>query len=247
MDTDIMKQRVIFFRVDGAIIPHCLNEFPDHVLDNTYNADVKNRNTFNPHYDSVIFDWMMKNDFKLKPEMSNEAMFYWVCGHIFGWDELVEKERIMEKDERGVVVKQHETQDKSHRKYISNQKGSYFFWDEETMSHPGTRKWVPLEEAGTTRRDTAFNYFKTRVLAQKKDLFYNLIKNEVTTKGIGYFEGVIQGIINNGIDDYINLLLCTDKSSVTYSQRGNGGELELIMKEFEYISRDFKNQLSNLN
>lgn len=247
MDTDIMKQRVIFYRVDGAIIPYCLNEFPDHVIDSGYNKDVRNKHTFNPHYDNTIFDWMQANDFKLKPEMSNEAMFYWVCGHIFGWDEIIETERIMEKDERGIVVKEKDKEDKAHRKFISCQKGNYYYWDEETMSRPGIKKWVPLEEAGTKRRDTAFNYFKTRVLPEKKDLFYSLIKSEVSSKGISYYQGIIDGIISRGIDDFINQLVCSDKSSITYSQKGNGGELQAIMMEFEYLSRDLKNTLSNLN
>ncbi len=248
MATEIMKQRVIFYRVDGAIIPYCLNEFPDHVLDREYSSVVKNRDTFNPHYDKNVFDWMQQNDFKLKPEMSNEAMFYWACGQIFGWDnELIETERIMEKNEKGEVVKQQGKEERPHIKYICCMKGSYYYWDAEVMERPGIRKWVPLEHAGTTRRDTAFNYFKTQVLPSKKELFRQLIKDEVSSKGIAYYNGKIDGIIQGRIDDYINLLVCSDKSSITYSQKGNSGELQLIMQEFQYICKDLKNALSNLN
>lgn len=247
MDTEIMKQRVIFYRVDGAIIPYCLNEFPDHVVEAEYNKIVRNKHTFNPHYDQNVYDWMLKNDFKLKPEMSNEAMFYWACGHIFGWEDIIETERIMEKNDRGEIVREQAKEDRKHRKFISCQKGSYYYWDEEAMSRPGTKKWVPLEHAGTRRRDTAFNYFKTQVLPQKKELFLDLIRNEVSSKGVAYYNGIIDGIIQGGIEDFINLLVCSDKSSVTYSQNGNSGEMQAIMNEFEYICRDLKNTLSNLN
>lgn len=247
MDTEIMKQRVIFYRVDGAIIPYCLNEFPDHVLSNEYEKVVRNKNTFNPHYDKNVYDWMLKNDFKLKPEMSNEAMFYWVCGHIFGWDDIIESERIMERNDKGEVVKQQSTELRPHRKYISCQNGSYFYWDEEAMPRPGTKKWVPLEQSGTKRRDTAFNYFKTQVLPIKKEIFHDLIKGEVSSKGIAYYNGIVDNIVRAGIDDYINLLVCSNMNSITYSQKGNGGELEAIMAEFEYLSKDLKNTLSNLN
>lgn len=247
MDTEIMRQRVIFYRVDGAIIPYCLNEFPDHILENDYNLIVRNKHTFNPHYDNNVYDWMLQNDFKLKPEMSNEAMFYWVCGHIFGWEDIVETERIMERNERGEVVKQQSSEQRPHRKYISCQANGYHYWDEETMSRPGVRKWVPLEQSGTKRRDTAFNFFKTQVLPNKKELFHDLIKNEVSSKGIAYYNGIIDNIIKGGIDDFINLLVCSNMSSITYSQKGNSGELQAIMTEFEYLSRDLKNTLSNLN
>ncbi len=247
MDTEIMKQRVIFYRVDGAIIPYCLNEFADHVIAKEYENVVRNKSTFNPHYDKNVYDWMLKNDFKLKPEMSNEAMFYWVCGHIFGWDDIIESERIMERNEKGEVLKQQSTELRPHRKYISCQNGSYCYWDEEAMPRPGTKKWVPLESAGTKRRDTAFNYFKTQVLPTKKEIFHDLIKSEVSSKGIAYYNGIVDNIVKAGIDDYINLLVCSNMSSITYSQKGNGGELEAIMAEFEYLSRDLKNTLSNLN
>ena len=132
-------------------------------------------------------------------------------------------------------------------KYICCMKGNYYYWDAEVMERPGIRKWVPLEHAGTTRRDTAFNYFKTQVLPAKKELFRQLIKDEVSSKGIAYYNGKIDGIIQGRIDDYINLLVCSDKSSITYSQKGNSGELQLIMQEFQYICKDLKNALSNLN
>ena len=86
---DFMKQKIIFYRADGAIIPYCIGAFDDLTFEREYNSLVmdtlqENSTSFNPHFDKELFMEMKAKDFKLKPEMQNEAMLYWNCGSFFG-------------------------------------------------------------------------------------------------------------------------------------------------------------------
>ena len=249
--SDVMKQKIIFYRVDGAILPYCIGAFDEHTVQREYERFVQESmssgsTAFNPHFDAVIFAEMKKNDFKLKPEMKNEALFYWVCGQIFGWSTIKEQEREMKRDEKGNVLA--EDKDKGelveHTKYIANIKNKYYFWDEEAMAGK-MQKWVPIDGAGTQRRDTAFNYFKTVILPQKKEVFANLIKERVNTEGKQRYELMIKSIVDAGLEDYINRLLCTNKSSVTFFS-SEGGEIKLIREEFEYLTKHLFNALITL-
>ena len=107
---DSMKQKIIFYRSDMAIIPYCIGSFDDMTVEREYNslildAGQARTTSFNPHFDRQMFTEMRLKDFKLKPEMQNEAILYWVCGHIFGWQPIKEIMYLMQKDINGIPQK----------------------------------------------------------------------------------------------------------------------------------------------
>ena len=247
--SDVMKQKIIFYRVDGAIIPYCIGAFDEFTVKTEYEdrvvaAMASGSTTFNPHFDAEIFADMKKNDFKLKPEMKNEAMFYWVCGQLFGWTEIMEEEREMKKDEKGNVLSEDKDKGKleGHSKYIACIKAKYYYWDDEALAGKN-EKWVSLDN--TSRRDTAFNYFKTVVLPQKKELFNTLIKQEFNKNGQQYWHGKIDSKTKEGLEAYINKVVCSNKSSVTYFS-SESGEIKLIQQEFDFLSKNLYNALVSL-
>lgn len=249
---EVMKQKIIFYRVDGAILPYCIEAFDPYTVSSEYEAQIKaamssGAITFNPHFDAEIYEDMLKNDFKLKPEMKNEALFYWVCGQIFGWTTIPEEEKEMRRDEKGMVIgedKNAEKQIVEHPKYIANIKKKYYYWDEEAMEG-SMQKWQPIDGAGTARRDTAYNYFKSIILPQKKEFFHTLIKQEFSRMGNEYWRLKIEQIGKSGIEEYINRLLCSNKISTTYFQ-DNGGEIQVIREEFDFIQKQLYTVLSSL-
>ena len=249
---EVMKQKIIFYRFDGAILPYCIEAFDPYTVSSEYENQIKaamasGSITFNPHFDAEIYEDMIKNDFKLKPEMKNEALFYWVCGQIFGWTTIPEEEKEMRRDEKGMIIgedKNAEIQMVEHPKYIANIKKKYYYWDEEAMEGK-MQKWQPIDGAGTSRRDTAFNYFKSVILPNKKELFHQLIKQEFSKMGNEYWRLKIEQIAKSGIDEYINRLLCSNKISTTYFQ-DNGGEIQVIREEFDFIQKQLYTILSTL-
>lgn len=243
VDKDVAKQRMIFCRIDGSIIPYCINAFNDNVIER-YNKHI-NRNlsgdmVFNPHFDRHIFEKMRQEDFKLKPEMKNEAIFYWVCGQLFGWEKIKEEERVMNKDENGNAISEGSREMAEHLKYISCIRKKYMFWDKEAISGKD-KQWKPLGD--TTKRDIAFNYFKTTILPEHRDQFKELISQTYSMKR-AFWDSEIQRIISDGIEDYIDRIVCSDKNSVTYFAN-NSGETELLQKEFQYIKDSLLKTLAN--
>lgn len=249
---NVMRQKIIFYRVDGAILPYCIGAFDDFTVNTEYDSFIQTAmasgsTSFNPHFDAEVFTDMKKNDFKLKPEMKNEAMFYWVCGQIFGWSTIMEEERAMKRDEKGNVTgedKDNRGALVEHKKYIANIRSRYYFWDDEALAGR-MEKWIALDGAGTARRDTAFNYFKTVILPQKKEAFNTLIKNEFNQLGKNYWELKINQIAQAGLADYINKLICANKNSVTYFS-SESGEIKLIQQEFDFLSKGLFNALVSL-
>lgn len=243
-DEAIAKQKMIFCRIDGSIIPYCIGVLDDMAM-RRYQTSINQAKggglVFNPHFDRHLFERMRSEDFKLKPEMKNEAIFYWVCGHFFGWESIKEEERIMNKDEKGNVLSEGSTELVEHTKYVCCLKRKYMYWD--VNAAPGKdRQWKPLENS--TRRDTAYNAFKTIVLSEHKENFKELIISTYG-KNVQYWEGVINGVINAGLEDYINRVVCSDKSSVTYFSR-ESGEVKQLQEEFQYIKNDLLTALANL-
>lgn len=55
---------------------------------------------------------------------------------------------------------------------------------------------------------------------------------------------MIQGVIDDGMADYIDKVVCTDKNSLTYFSKQNG-ETERFVKEWEFIQKDFINSIEN--
>ena len=244
VDKAVAKQKMIFCRIDGSIIPYCIGVFDKMAMDR-YNTCINQAKggglVFNPHFDRHLFERMRSEDFKLKPEMKNEAIFYWVCGHFFGWESIKEEERIMNKDEKGNVLSEGSTELVEHTKYVCCLKRKYMYWD--VNAAPGKdRQWKPLENS--TRRDTAYNAFKTIVLSEHKENFKELIISTYG-KNVQYWEGVIKGVIEAGFEDYINRVVCSDKSSVTYFSR-ESGEVKQLQEEFQYIKNDLLTALANL-
>lgn len=247
-ESAIMNQKIILYRVDGGILPYCIAAFDDFTVDSAYTQHILQARAprsivFNPHFDANIFEDMVRTDFKLKPEMKDEAMFYWVCGHIFGWTEVQDTVRYMKKDAAGVVTAEAGTEIVPHKKFVACIKQKYYYWD-ETAAAGKLQKWVPLDN--TQRRDTAFNFFKSVVLPAHKTAFYNLIKAEVAKYGENYWKDRVNEIMCNGqIDEYIDKWVCCNKSSATLFA-SEGREIDLIRQEFDYISKSLNTALFSL-
>ena len=150
----------------------------------------------------------------------------------------------MKKDEKGNVLSEDKDKGKleGHSKYIACIKAKYYYWDDEALAGKN-EKWVSLDN--TSRRDTAFNYFKTVVLPQKKELFNTLIKQEFNKNGQQYWHGKIDSKTKEGLEAYINKVVCSNKSSVTYFS-SESGEIKLIQQEFDFLSKNLYNALVSL-
>jgi hypothetical protein len=243
MQYDAFKQKIIFYRSDIAVIPYCINAF-DSKAEQEYNVLISDEKLLKPHFDKQIFEAMRRKDFKLKPEMQNEAMMFWVCGHIFGWQELKENAYIMQKDSNGTPIKIEQKEEVTHKKIISVRKGKYFYWNEDGDSRGLDGKWYPLDNSNL--RDTAFRYFKSTVFPKIKQTLINKIKSDYTSNGRAYYEALVDDLITNGKFDYIDKIVCSDKSSLTYFLQ-NRTEASLLDEEFNYIKNNLKNDLNNLN
>ena len=245
-EADSMKQKMIFYRSDRAIIPYCIAAFDEITVEREYSRLLRNAMTagttsFNPHFDKQIFEAMRQVDFKLKPEMQNEAEFYWVCGNFFGWTDIIETQYIMEKNDKNEAVRIESKENVSHTKYIRCYKGKYQVWNENGMSTGLDGKWVSL--GNTNQREKAFNYFKTVVLPEIKNTLHDKIYEELH-QNRKIYKSVIQGIIDDGKADYIDKIACTDKNSLTYYSKQNG-EQDRFNKEWEFIVKDLINAIDN--
>lgn len=247
-DFESMKQKIIFYRSDMAIIPYCIDAFDDLTIEGEYNTllrdAMQNGSTgFNPHFDMQIFEDMRKMDFKLKPEMQNEAMFYWICGNLFGWREITEDMHLMEKDRDGDPIRCTGKEEVTHPKYIRIKAGKYMYWDEN--GNPGKdQKWKPIDN--TTMRNQAYNYFKTVIFPETKAVLNKKIADEMTSRGENFYVTKVQNMIDNGIHDYINCIVCSNKNSSTISSQ-NGAEWSQYLEEWKFIENDLINSLRNLN
>lgn len=242
---DIAKQRMIFCRLEGSIIPYCIG-FLDELAMGRYQKCINGASSgdmvFVPHFDKTLFEKMRSEDFKLKPEMKNESIFYWVCSQLFGFTTIKEEERIMEYDEKGNPVKDSSKELADHTKYVCWYKGKYVYWDVNAL--PGKdAQWKSLDN--TKRRDTAYNYFKTIVLPEQKENFKKLIATEFARRQ-EYWKLRIQEVAQRGFHDYINKIVCSDKNSLTYFSKETGGEVQILQQEFKYIQDDLINALLNL-
>lgn len=242
---NVNKQKIIFYRSEAAILPYCLTAFGDFKVETKYNSVVRlARNgaaTFNPHYDRLIFEKMRETDFKLKPEMKNEALFYWVCGQIFGWETIIEDVREMNFDEKGNAISEGRKKPGEHQKYVCCLRKKYMYWDIELPAGKD-KQWQPLGNTG--RRDTAFNYFKTEILPEHKENFKALIRGKYEESKSGW-RMKIQECANYSLTEYIDLLVCADKNSLTFASNNNA-EYKLLQEEHQYLRNNLLNALDCL-
>ena len=235
---DVTKQRMLFCRIDGSMIPYCIDVLSEMATDRYERAVRSSLNgdmVFNPHFDKLLFEKMRSEDFKLKPEMKDEAIFYWVCGHFFGV-EIKEDERVLDDEGRETGKVQG-----THHKYVCCLRKKYMYWDEDSL--PGKDEhWQPL--GNTSRRDTAFNHFKTVVLPEDKEKFKKMIVDTYSMNR-AFWEAEFKNVIAAGFKAYIDRVVCSDKNSSTYIT-SNSGEYQLIQKEWDYICKNLLNAIGNL-
>lgn len=235
---EALRQKMFIFRAEYAVIPYCIDAFNDMVVD-AYDTQVKasmaaGATAFNPHFDKAMFEEMRKKNFKLEPELPNEAMFYWVCGQIFGFTDVTETCYIMEKESDGTPIKIKSKEDVVHKKYISCRKGKYYFWQEKSNENGKDKKWYPIGGVSTGDRGKAFDNFKAITLAEFKSDLHAFITQLKQTMGSAQIKAIISELRDMGKEDYIDLVLCTDKSSSTYYSQ-NKKELTQIDDEWAYI------------
>lgn len=235
---EALRQKMFIFRAEYAVIPYCIDAFNDMVVD-AYDTQVKasmaaGATAFNPHFDKAMFEEMRKKNFKLEPELPNEAMFYWVCGQIFGFTDVTETCYIMEKESDGTPIKIKSKEDVVHKKYISCRKGKYYFWQDKSNENGKDKKWYPIGGVSTGDRGKAFDNFKAITLAEFKSDLHAFITQLKQTMGSAQIKAIISELRDMGKEDYIDLVLCTDKSSSTYYSQ-NKKELTQIDDEWAYI------------
>ena len=236
---EALRQKMFIFRAEYAIIPYCISAFDSMVVDE-YENQVKESmmpgsTSFNPHFDKTLFEEMRKQNFKLEPELPNEAMFYWVCGQIFGYVDVIEQSYIMEKASDGTPIKQLRKEDVSHPKYIANRKGKYYFWEESSKSNGADKKWYPIGGVSTRDRLKAFENFQAITLPQFKSDLHAFILQLKATQGSNVLKAMIKEVKDMGMHDYIDLVLCADKASATYYNQKDM-ELTQINAEWDYIT-----------
>ena len=245
------KQRMIITSVDASVIPYCLAFIDDVIMKHyTHLIDRCKRGEFayNPHIDKGWFDKMQEENFKLKPEMQDEDMFYWVCAQIFGVN-IVEMERNMQKDAYGNVTKEDYMNEKTHTKLVAYMGGKYVYWNEKSIPYiHAIANWQSL--GNTSRRDEAFSVFKTEVLPRCKEDFKRLILADYQ-KRVAYWENYITSLMSKecggtgSFEEYIDRVVCSGTSSATYYAQNNG-ELTLLQAEFDYIETNLLKRLSLL-
>lgn len=246
-DFDSMKQKIIFYRSDMAIIPYCIDAFDDLTVESEYGVLVRDSlqsgsTGFNPHFDMQIFEDMRKKDFKLKPEMQNEAMFYWVCGNLFGWKEVTEDMHVMEKDRDGQPLRCVRKEEVTHTKYIRKKAGVYMYWDE--AGDPGkNEKWKSMD--GLKTRDQAYNYFKTIVFPRIKQELRNKITQDIKIAGEAAYILKAENLKAGGIHDYINQVVCDNSNSSTISSQDKGDWAQYL-EEWKFIEKGLVNSLQNI-
>lgn len=249
-DLAMLRQQMIVFRADCAVLPYCIDAFDPWTLKDEYESLIlessqSGSTVFNPHFDQLIYENMKMTDFKLKPEILNEAMFYWVCGHLFGWVDVTEKAYAMEKDDLSNASTRISGKDVvTHPKYIRCDKKVYYVWREDRAGENG-QKWYPIGGISTDNRQRAFNNFKGVDFPQIRTLLHDRIVSEIQSRGDAYYKALVETVKAGGFDDYIDRIMCADKSSKTYkSQRKQ--ELDQINDEWNYIQKDLLNTLLNL-
>lgn len=244
-----LSQKMFVFRADYAIIPYCIDALNDTVA-KEYETIVRNAQaseSFNPHFDRVVFAQMVEKNFKLKPELQNEALFYWVCGQLFGYKEVTETGYVMVKDEKedNITLKIDHKEEVTHRKYIRCIKGRYYFWANDKGSNGQLDKWYPIGgERTTADRLKAFEYFKSLVLPEYRCELHNYLLDVFHKLGQAQRQALVKDVCDMGKMDYIDLILCTDKSSATYYSQKKM-ESAQIDAEWDYIVNELGNAIEN--
>ena len=81
------------------------------------------------------------------------------------------------------------------------------------------------------------------VLPEYKEQFKELIAQTYSMNKI-FWNEEIQRVIKAGFEDYIDRIVCSDKSSATYFS-SNSTETKQLQEEFQYIKKDLLNALAN--
>ena len=71
------------------------------------------------------------------------------------------------------------------------------------------------------------------------------IKDDIRAKGIEYYIQIVNNIIKDGKNDYIDRLACTDKNSATYYSQ-NSSDIAQFDAEWNYIEKYLVGALQNL-
>lgn len=230
-DSQYMRQRIVFHRIDAAFIPYRIKTLNDHAILSAYFqiiGGVSSVNArYNPHIDREIYEDMRQSRFTLKPCPFDFEMFLWICGQLFGWEEVQDKVRTMERDSAGKSVKVINRELVMHSRYINVDNGRYSF-------HIKTSgRWVKIH---TRKRHYAYHFFKTRVFSHLYGSYIRLLKDSIASRGMSYYVSLANDIIAAGKMDYIDKVICSGRSSITYYATGNTPETDLIDKEWEFIN-----------
>ena len=181
-ESDYHRQKMMLCRIDAAIIPYCVDTL-DLSMQHEYEAHIAGAR-YNPHIDLHIYEDMKRKDFKLKPER-HEAMFYWVCGQIFGWPGA-----------------QCETAEVGYpEKYICYMHQRYMFWIPNLLQGGG---WQELKSSNRAR---AFEYFKTELLPYLRDYYDELISRKIAERGLIYYRHLIDSLRSGGKQRYVETVL----------------------------------------
>lgn len=244
IDSSALRQRMIVTCIDGAIIPYCIASLEPKVLKEYDQTILLARTTsaFLPSFDCVLSEKMAKENFKLKPEMKGEEMFYWVCAQLFGTKVEGETIRLMEKESDGSTTREQSTSKVDHTKFVKFKKGHYWWWSFEDA------EWFQLGD--TVHRPTAYEVFRTDILPKYKEVFKKVILDSYQSKEAEWQSNIKRLFPKSeggegSKHDYIDLVVCANKNSATF-RRDGGEEYKLLEKEYEYIRTQLLAQLALL-
>ena len=97
-----------------------------------------------------------------------------------------------------------------------------------------------------SHRQRAFDNFKVIDFPRFRNDLYNKILEDIKAKGINYYVQIVNNIIQDGKNDYIDRLACTDKNSATYYAQ-NSTDIAQFDAEWNYIENHLIGALQNLS
>ena len=151
----------------------------------------------------------------------------------------------MEKDANGNTIKIESKDEIEHPKYIRFMNKGYYFWQESSPSQGKNDKWYPVGGSVAGHRQRAFDNFKVIDFPRFKVALSDKIKDDIRAKGIEYYIQIVNNIIKDGKNDYIDRLACTDKNSATYYSQ-NSSDIAQFDAEWNYIEKYLVGALQNL-
>ena len=101
------------------------------------------------------------------------------------------------------TIKEKGTEEVQNTKYIRYYNKKYYYWNEKSTGHGQLGKWT---ETPSVNRHNAYEYFKSEVLPQLREVYKAKILADVAEKGAGFYATKIEEIKRYCIDKKYDIL-----------------------------------------